>query len=91
MDGENNGSNPMNKWMIRGVFPYFLETSIELPPNSVFDGSFRGRLLSFLGDLLRLRSFAKSVVSHQCDFSLPVQKDVTNSAALKKYGPAPFS
>ena len=24
MDGENNGSNPMNKWMIWGVLhPYF--------------------------------------------------------------------
>ena len=28
MDGENNGLNPMNKWMIWGVFPLFLETSI---------------------------------------------------------------
>ena len=24
MDGEKNGSNPMNKWMIWGVFPLFL-------------------------------------------------------------------
>ena len=28
MHGENNGSNPMNKWMIWGVFPFFLETPI---------------------------------------------------------------
>ena len=23
MDGENNGSNPMNKWMILGGFPHY--------------------------------------------------------------------
>ena len=30
MDGENNGSNPMNKWMIWGVFRYFwVDTHID--------------------------------------------------------------
>ena len=37
MDGENNGSNPINKWMIWGETPLFLETPKCSARRSFFD------------------------------------------------------
>ena len=53
MDGENNGKNPMNKWMIWGVFPYFWKhpyIAMLSAPKLLFLAHFRAEDFPLLGN-----------------------------------------